>query len=393
MRIESLAPPRAIRIWLAVLATSTLLCVLGYLILAVPGSWFGAKALRWGAQDLSATRGTLKPGPGGLAMLAPDAAGTALVTINVNLRSTDYPMIAWDAIDVPATASAMLLWRNDYDPGRLFMHALTVESGHLAPAFVGRDPNWIGKIGGLALSLRGELPQPVVIRGVTAKPMTAGEMLRDRASEWFHFEPWNGASINVVVGGADAQELPLPVLLAIIVGVAAVGYAALARWCSRWVGPLRPVIVGGFFLAAWLLLDARWQWNLLRQVALTGHQYAGKSWQERHLAAEDGPLFAFIEKVRGKLPPPPARVFMAADLTYFRDRGAYHLYPYNVYFDPRTNTIPPPSAMRTGDYFVVFQRKGVQYDAANQKLRWDGKEAIGAEFLLGDAGAALFRIR
>jgi hypothetical protein len=35
----------------------------------------------------------------------------------------------------------------------------------------------------------------------------------------------------------------------------------------------------------------------------------------------------------------------------------------------------------------------VQYDAAQQKLRWDGNPPVSAELLLVDTGAALFRIR
>jgi hypothetical protein len=104
-------------------------------------------------------------------------------------------------------------------------------------------------------------------------------------------------------------------------------------------------------------------------------------------------LFAFIEKVRAKLPAPPARVFMVAAAHYFRDRGAYHLYPYNVYFDPSSDTLPPPSAVRSGDYIVVYQRKGMQYDAAQQRLRWDDQGLIGVELLLADTSAALFRVR
>jgi hypothetical protein len=83
---------------------------------------------------------------------------------------------------------------------------------------------------------------------------------------------------------------------------------------------------------------------------------------------------------------------MAADLHYFRDRGAYHLYPYNVYFDPWRNTMPPASALRSGDYLIAYQRKGVQYDPTQQRLRWDGGQPVAAELLFADAGAALFRI-
>ena len=111
------------------------------------------------------------------------------------------------------------------------------------------------------------------------------------------------------------------------------------------------------------------------------------------MAAEDGPLFEFIEKVRAKLPPPPARVFMVAEAHYFRGRGAYHLYPHNVYFNPWVNEIPPAAMMRPGDYVVVYHRRGIQFDAAKGLLRWDGGLPIPAETLVVEPGAALFRIR
>ena len=189
------------------------------------------------------------------------------------------------------------------------------------------------------------------------------------------------------------QDLPLPALLGAVAGIAALAYAGLARWKPLVFGPVLGAGVAAMFVIAWIAVDARWQWNLLRQASVTHAQYAGKSWQERHLAAEDGPLFAFIEKVRAKLPDPPARVFMVAAAQSLRNRGAYHLYPYNVYFDPWSDTVPPPSAVRPGDFIVVYQRKGIQFDAAQHRLRWDDQAPIGVELLLVDAGAALFRVR
>ncbi|HZI84573.1 MAG TPA: hypothetical protein VFF44_11720, partial [Casimicrobiaceae bacterium] len=121
--------------------------------------------------------------------------------------------------------------------------------------------------------------------------------------------------------------------------------------------------------------------------------YGGKTWEQRHLAAEDGALFAFIDRVRNKLPPPPARIFMAADVPYLRARGAYHLYPYNVYYDPASTAIPPPGEVRKGDYLVVYQRRGVQYDTAEQRLRWDAYAPVSADLLITAPGAALFQIR
>jgi hypothetical protein len=389
------ASPTARRIAVAaVFLASAALCLLGYLALAAPGPWFGAaQTLHWTPKELTVTRGIAQRTREGLAITAPDAARTVVISVNTSFRSRDYALIAWDAAGVPNDVEATLLWYNDYVSSRVFRRALTVEAGRIAPAFVAQDPGWIGRIGGLALVLQGGFTEPIVMQGAAAKPMSAGQVLGDRLREWLAFEPWNGASINSLTGGADAQDLPLPAFLGAVAGLAVLGYAGLARWKPLAFGPVLGAGVATMFVIAWLLSDARWQWNLLRQASSTHTQYAGKSWRERHLAAEDGPLFAFIEKVRAKLPAPPTRVFMVADADYFRDRGAYHLYPYNVYFDPWANSMPPPSALRPGDYIVVYQRRGVQFDPSQQRLRWDGSAPVDAELLLVDTDAALFRMR
>lgn len=388
------ASPARLRIAaFGVLALGIVVCVVGYLALSVPGSWIGgAPQLQWTAAELSLKRGAGQLARDGLVLSAADATSTVVVSLGTSFRARDYPGIAWDVTGVPEGVEAAVLWYNDYQPSRVFSRSLSVETGRIRPAMVARDPSWIGRIDGLALVLRGSFTEPIIVHGAAARPMTAAQVLGDRVGEWLAFEPWNGASINTLTGGADIQDLPLPLLLAAIVGIASLAYAALARWRPDYFGPSQGAVIAAFFVGAWLILDARWQWNLVRQVDVTREQYAGKSWRERHLAAEDGPLFAFIEKVRAKLPAPSVRVFMAADAHYFRDRGAYHLYPYNVYFDPWHDTIPPPSAMRSGDYVVVFQRRGVQYDAAQQSLRWDGLAPVKAELVLVDTGAALFRI-
>jgi hypothetical protein len=386
--------PSALRLAVGgALALGIVVCVVGYLVLAVPGSWFGgARQLQWTPDDLTLARGSGGLTREALALTAPDATGTVVVSLTTTLRAPDYPVIAWDVAGIPEGVEAVLLWYNDYQPSRVFSRKLTVEAGRIAPALVAPERSWLGRIGGLALVLHGPFTEPIKVRGVAARPMTVVQVLGDRVGEWLAFEPWNGTSINTLTGGAEAQDMPLPVLLAAVVGIAALAFAALARWKPAAFGHAAGPVIAAFFLGAWFLLDARWQWNLLRQVDRTFHQYAGKSWRDRHLAAEDGPLFAFIEKVRAKLPAPPVRVFMIAEAHYFRDRGAYHLYPYNVYFDPWRNTIAPSTAVHAGDYVVVYQRRGVQYNAAQQSLRWDDSPPLKAELVLLDGGGALFRI-
>ncbi len=386
-------PKRSLLVAWALLATSLALCLLAYLAFAVQGPWFASvRAVHWTPDAMVVSRGSGQQQPEGLMLSAPDATGATVVSLTTTLRSSQYPVIAWQSFGVPDDLEVALLWRNDYEPQRVFIRRLAVEAGRIQPFSLAGDRNWNGTISGIALGLKGAYQQPIVILGATAKTMSAGEVLADRMREWFTFEAWNGSSINTIIGGADVQDLPMPFAFAVVVGLAALMYAGLARWRPGWVGRSTAVVVGGMFVAAWFLVDTRLQWNLFRQASVTGRQYAGLSWTERHLAAEDKMVFAFIEKVRAKLPPPPARVFMVGDEPYFRDRGAYHLYPYNVFFDPFANTMPPPSAFRSGDYLVVFQRQGLQYDPAQRSLRWDTGPPVAAELLFAEGAAAMFKI-
>jgi len=367
--------------------------VAGYVIFTVPGKYFtSATSVRYDARALgiAAGKGALD---GDALVVVPDSSGSIIVSVSTDLRSTDYPGVAWQASPLPAGAQARLLWRNDIAPGRLFALEMPIEDGRLQPVVVVHDANWFGKITGLALSVKLPSPAQVRLQGVTAETLSAGAVLTAQVRQWLSLEPWSASSINTVVGSADLPELPLPALLGLAAALTAAITLLLVRWRPAWFAMRLPAALAVTFLAAWFVLDARWQLNLARQVRATLEQYAGKSWREKHIASDDGPLFAFIEKVRATLPPPPARIFIFADSHYLRDRAAYHLYPYNVYFDPSVNTTVPTARLRQGDYVVVYQRRGVQYDPAQQRLRWDGSAPITADLLLADAGAALFRIR
>jgi hypothetical protein len=372
------------------LGSALALVALVYLAVVTPDKWFpGATTKEWQPRAFSLARGT-----GGIdrdALVVAASSGSVLVSVETDFRAADYPAIAWAASPVPDNVDVRLIWRNDYAPTKLNAAVIGVAAGQLQPVVVAGDPNWIGRIRGLALAINGPLDAPVRIVGVAAKPVGVLDIALDRLREWTAFEGVSGTLIDGVNGGANVQSLPLPMLLAVVAGLAALFWFAIARFRARTLA--LPSVLAVLFVAAWLADDLRWSWNLLQQTLATSRTYAGLDWRERHLAAEDAPLFQFIEGARAKLPAVPARVFVAADAHYFRGRAAYHLYPHNVYFEPYRNTIPPSSRMRPGDYFVAYQRRGVQYDAGAQRLRWDGGETVAAELLLTAPGAALFRIR
>jgi hypothetical protein len=365
--------------------------LVAYLLAAVPGKWFpSAKPVHFGADALNVVTGTGAVEQGILTATPPDGSDTLIVSLSLALRSEDFPAIAWQVSGVPAGAEARLLWRNEYTPDRMFTVRIPIEGGEIAPIVVSSDRNWFGRIIGIALAVKLPSPAKVHIRGVYAEPVSAGAVLGLRAREWMTQEVWSGTSINTVVGGAEVPALPLPLLLGLATVLATAVSLLVGALRAGSIGPAFPAAVAAIFFVSWMVLDARWQWNLARQVRATSDQFAGKSWHEKHLASDDGELFAFSEKVRAKLPTSPVRVFVLADADYFRGRAAYYLYPHNVYFN---HWVVPAASVRPNDYFVVFQRHNIQYDDRAHLLRWDGGPPVAADQLLSEPGAALFRIR
>jgi len=194
-----------------------------------------------------------------------------------------------------------------------------------------------------------------------------------------------------VTGGADIQDLPLPLLFAIAALLACVIVAVMARRRHARVHRAVVIAVVVSVLTAWAVLDARWMWNLARQVDDSARLYAGKTFEQKHLEADDAPLYQFIERARALMPATPVRVFIAAEAHYFRGRAAFHLYPHNVFFDPYHDVLPPADQLHAGDWVLIYRRRGVQYDAARHLLRL-GSAEVPADLKLADQGAALFLV-
>ena len=260
------------------------------------------------------------------------------------------------------------LWRTDYAPNKLNSVPVTLAAGRLTPVVMAKNPDWIGRITGVALAVRGPLGGPARVSGMAAKSGGVFGQLADRLGEWLAFEPWTGASINTITGGADVQELPLPTLLVVALALAA-GRLVRIR-VARAAHAALPAVLALLFVVTWLCST--------RSGHGTSRDRSGRP--ARNTAARIGasatsrPKTArssSSSKVRARIAATPARVFVVADAPYFRGRGAYHLYPHNVLFDPFANTVPQASSLHAGDYVLVYQRRGVQYNAEEKKLRWE----------------------
>ena len=376
------------------LGLAIVVVLLAYLAFTVPANWFPSSSVKqWGVRDFTLPRGSGGAVNNEFVVAGTDASGQAYVAVTTDLRARDYAAITWNAHGVPADVDVHFLWRTDYAPKKIFSIPVTVEAGRLLPVVLANDAGWLGHVTGIGLAIRGTLSQPFAITGVVAKPSGAFGIMQDRAREWLGFERWKGTSINTIVGGDDVQPLPLPALLAVSIALAAAAMLLWRRFLPA-IGMARvAAAIAIMFVAAWFVLDARWTWNLARQLQETIAQYGGKDWRGKHLAAEDGALFEFVEKARAELPATPARIFIASEADYFRERAAYHLYPHNVYAEPRSNALPPSERLKPGDWMLVYQRRGVQFDPSAGKLRWDGGAPVSAQLKLRGEGAALFLLQ
>ena len=385
-----LAPARVALLF----GASLVACVVAYLAFAVPGRWFSPVSDEaYGVHRLVLSRGTGAIAGDALVITRTAGDGNAVVSVTTDLRAADYPVVAWNATNVPDNANVALLWRTDVEPSRLNKRPLQSASGRLLPLDLHADPHWLGRITGLALAVQGSLAAPLQVAGVVAKPADARETLRDRVREWTTAETWSGASINTVAGGADAQPLPLPLLLACAIGLTIGASILVARRRLRVAAPAIATCAIALALAGWFVLDARWLVDMARHTETTGQRYAGKDSHAKHLAADDGELFAFIDKALGVLSGQQGRVFVVADADFFRGRAAYHLYPHNVWFEPYHDVLPPARELHAGDWLVVYRRRGVQFDAGRRSLRFDDGATLPAELKLLDHGGALFRIQ
>jgi hypothetical protein len=378
----------------ASLAIAAVAVVVGYLVANVPGAWFPSAAPKvFDAAQMAMSRGRAQAAPG--ALLASPAPGedAIVVVLRADLRSTDFAGIEWHVAGIPPDADVRLIWRTSYQPERLNLATMSVDDGRLRPIVMRNDPAWIGTIVGMGLAVRGNLRAPVEIRSVTAKPLGALEIVRSRAGEWLAFEGWRATSVESLAGGADVQDLPLPFVLALAAALVLAAYALKRRFAPAPGAVPWAVFAVAVFAVAWLVVDLRFAWNAARQSLLTARTYAGKDWREAHLAAEDAALFGLVEEAKAKLPATPARVFVLAEAPYFRARSAYYFHPHNPWYDVFRDAGPETGLPRPGDYVFAFRRRGVQFNPALGRLRWDDGQELAAEAVMLGGDGVLFLLK
>ncbi|BBJ22933.1 hypothetical protein [Candidatus Nitrotoga sp. AM1P] len=375
--------------WLAaplLFFASALILSLVYLQYNWSGKWISnVKPLSWNGAALTMNKGQGYSDQGKLVIKGLADQNIAVASLSPPaFQAKDYSTIVWSVSGATPSVEMEFLWRTA--DNRVFVHPLVWRANTLEPLEIVKDENWRGQIIDLAIIVKGTLAAPILVNGISLESASLPGALPHMVKKWFALDRWQGTSINFVDGDAIDKNAP-PVLAVAVIILLALALSLILAIAK--IMPLNIAMVWGIVLLGWFILDVRWQANLFQQLELTHQQFAGKSWEDKHLAAEDGTLFDFMKKVKAKLPAANSRILYFSDDAYSRGKGAYHLYPHNVL---ARNNLPPTSQIKTGDYIALFAKKGVKYDRSHQLLMWSDEQSIKVDLLFLAEGNALFKV-
>jgi len=368
----------------------------GYLLVTlVSSNGKTLQQLEWSGEKMAITSGIGSIVQGNLVLrTSGEQTAAALLPLKA-VMAEDYPQLVLELAGMSRGQEILLLWQSRESRDQVIAKPLLWNGEESMVVYMEGEPSWRGGLTKLGVGTRGQGDESLRIHklilkpAATPRPLTAAMVLSPVFSNWLAHVPWSGGSINFNDVAADAD---FPLILAAV--VAASMALLLYFLLSKLGGPkITPFVLGGFMLLAWVAVDAAWQFNLWRSLGGTLHQYWGKSHQEKLSDGPDGELFAFIREVKAHLPQAPARVLYFSGEPYQIGRGAYHLYPHNVftYGYQDTTSIPAPEQFRKGDFVVLYQRSNLRYDREKGLLIWGGQSRA-AEMIFSQGNNLLLKV-
>lgn len=288
-----------------------------------------------------------------LELQALSASGQAIISSGrTTLAAAQYPVLEYQLRGLQPGMEAVFFWRGAAEPGKVVSLPLRWDEGEESTLMRLDHPAWRGTIIEFGLGFRNTLPEPVVVKELAFKPVSAGTLMALVGSDWSTFRGWSQRSINFVENGN--------VLVPPLIGAAAWAGLALFLYAMGGIFQRRYWdwrVIGTIFLLAWLAVDIHWQAGLWQQLQATHDRYGGKGWTEKHRAAEDKLLFEFAAEIKAHLGSIPQRVFLVTAKSleedpYTRLRVRYHLLPYNIH-DYGVH-LPRQADARRGDYLLIL---------------------------------------
>jgi hypothetical protein len=335
--------------------------------------------------------GRVRPVGHGVQILGPSRGGRVLLSSNpVNIDTASVPYLQWSVSALPAGVDVVLFWRRK---NRNALDVQALKGGGAGPRVLrlSRNEAWQGTVAKIGVAIQGASTKPFVLEYVTLRGPSTALFLTSLLDEWLSFHEWTQRSAHFLVLGEARPAVPLVPAVAAWVALALTLYGGLClvlRDLRSWG------VAATIVLAGWLVLDARWGLERVRQLRATYDQYAGKTWDEKNRGALDGELYGFLAEVKAHLPTTVQRVFFLTDKRgregeFERERARYHLLPHNAYVGPHRRW--SPDNLRPGDYVVAA---GAARGLANREaLQWAQHSSVSLELVLEAVAGRVYRRR
>jgi hypothetical protein len=322
-------------------------------------------------------------------------AGTAIFALPISpLDSDNYPALHLSFANSPTSVNLLVLWRTAATgKERVYRYMVPKDLRKSQWLATGEMPGWTGSITSLALVIIGPPGERITLTDASVFPTSLMQQLKTLTSDWTRHTSWQHYQVNFHLGvrSFDSSVYPVPVAITIL-ALALIFYRLLLSLPSS-TASFDWRVVGGIFLTCWISLDLLWQEKLLRQLEQTYNTFYGKDTREQLAVGPDAKLVSFVTAVNQQLASPDARIFVSSASDYLGMRGAYYLYPGNVYWKRNAPELPDIKYLHSGDYVVVIEPANTRFDSLTQSLLISGSRSLGVEPLLSHPMGKLFRVK
>ncbi len=330
-----------------------------------------------------------------LAMTANHPDGTQFTAVAVwrgRFQAADYPLLRYQIDGSFPDTALTLIWRTSSNPQQLYHADMHAKDSTALWLYLAGHPDWQGTVEELGVYVfASSAGQVASIDHMTLEPLTWRGVLASQWFNWTSYRGWSAQSINLLYGTAD-RDAPSPVLVGAAWSALAIALLLIAALCGvAW----QPGALAAVLLLPWISLDMLWQQELMSQLGQTRQQFAGKTAEQKHLAAVDAYIYRYVMRLKKEvLPDEPARIAIlhsSNNHNFDRLKAQYYLLPHNVYNFGR---FPPKEGMDSIDFLLVLgDVAGLEFQPQSNTLVWKlGDRSLAVERVDRDSMGGLYRV-
>ena len=323
-----------------------------------------------------------------------DKSGRGVIALPFpRFHAGSFPFLHLGIAPGPKDLSVLVLWRSAQTGPKVHVYALPEHLETASWIDTKGLTSWSGDITSLGVAVSGRPGSAITFTDVSLLPASLPNQLQSIYSNWTSFVPWGHSSINThkAIGPTGSLFYPVVVTAAWLT-LSTMAYV-LILLLPRTKASFDWRVVAAMFLTCWLGLDLLWQGKLFRQLALTQETFSGRDSQDKLAVGIDGELVRFMAEVTQKLDATDSRVFVSSSDDYLGMRGAYYLYPLNVYWERHGPELPQTEYLHSGDYIVLVQPADTAFDASTGALLPRREKPLHVEPILTRHMGSLYRVK